>query len=318
MPYYSPYAVISSMRGQGLGQALGQNEFLSQQIKTFLATVDPLSSDEAMKGYLAVWGQWAAARERTLEEWASTIDELVANKAATCLAIATYNKAAVIHWVEEVDMASKFIAAGASKSQVPVPPFPILFATTTRFVQKNTAFGPLQVPIPFVGCKRGDVFPDFSKLRILGPPGSVAGSLTKQGQELGLFGLPAWAAIVVVGVIAGGIVLSFRELRKLITREEIAKQKVEMLKTEVESDAARDSFQQSCMDKGRAAIGRELTFEENDRLVAQCLEVALKVNPLRKGQKIAESGLGMGLLLGGLGIAAVVGSFAYFRRQQQE
>lgn len=315
MRYYSPYPLISSLRGQSLGQ---DEAFQPRRVAKFLAEVDPRSSDEAMKGYLAVWGQWAAARERTIAKWGSTIDDLIKLKAATCDELRRYNKAALLHWAREVQMAVRLIEAGAAKDQVPMPLFPVVFAAEMRFIEKGPQGRPLI--LHRLPCKKGDRFPDFSKLRIFGPPDQVEEAFTRPGQEQlsGFFALPVWAIVVISGLIAGTIVLSFRELRLGYTGEEVEKEKGEILRTEVESDAARAETEKECLAKSLAAIGRPVTPDEMSKIIDQCLNLALKVHPLRKGQKIGGASLGLGLLLGGLGIAAVIGSFTYFRRQQQK
>lgn len=316
MRYYSPYPLISSLRSAPAG--LG---FVAPA-----AIPDPRTSDAAMKRFLEVWGEWAEARERTITKWGSDIDDLIKLKAATCDGIARYNKAALLHWAREVSMAVRLIKAGASQDQIPMPLFPVIFAAEMRFLEKGPEGRPLILHrLPCRKDKRGrfiDTFPDFSQLRIFGPPEALREAFTPPGTEQfsGFFlaALPWAGRIIIAGILAGAVVFSLRELRLGYTQEEVEKEKGEILRTEVESDAARAATEKECLAQSIAAVGRPVTPDEMDKIISQCLDLSLKVHPLRKGQKIGGTSLGLGLLLGGLGIAAVIGSFAYFRRQQQK
>lgn len=312
--YYNAHPILTNMNGA-----------MSESGRRFVPPEmfpDPRASDAATVEFLKVWGDWAAARERTIGDWASDLDDLIKLQAATCVEIDLYNKAALKHWAEEVAMAHRLILAGASPDDIPMPVTPAIFASEVKFVERGVGDFSIIHKIPCKRDRRGRLiskFPDFSKLRVFGKPEQVASAFTKSGGELaGFFALPVWAILVITGVVAGTIVLSISELRKAITGEDVERLKVEMLRLETESDAARSEFQLHCMQTSIEALPGTPTMEKIAAIRAACIEDAIKVHPSREGQAIETPSLGKGLLLGGLGVAAAMVSISYFRSRQQK
>lgn len=315
--YYSPYPILTNMNDAlQLGQGEDARKFVPPA-----SFPDPRASDEDAKKFLEIWGKWAAARERTIGEWASDLDDLVKLQSATCEEIQRYNEAALRHWAEEVAMAHRLILAGANPDDIPMPVVPAVFASELKFIERGVGDFSIIHKLP---CKRDrfgrftSKFPDFSKLRVFGKQEQIASAFTPSGGQLaGLIALPVWAVVVITGIVAGTIVLSFRELRKAFTAEEVQSMKIDMLRLETESDAARSAFQLKCMETSIAALPGQPSVEQMAAIRAACIEDAIKVHPVRKGQKIDTGSLGKGLLLGGLGIGAIVASVAYFRHKKR-
>jgi hypothetical protein len=283
---------------------------------------NPLASDEDARQFLKIWGAWAAARERTIGQWASDLDDLIKLQSATCEELDRYNEAALRHWAEEVAMAHRLISAGANPDDIPMPVVPAVFASELKFVERGVGDFSILHKLP---CKRDRLgrfvskFPDFSRLRVFGKQEQIASAFTPSGGQLaGFFALPVWAVLVITGVVAGTIIVSMKEFRRALTGEDVARMQVEMLRAEMEGDAARSKFQLKCMETSIAALPGDPTAEQIATIRAGCIEDAIKVHPVRKGQEIQAGSIGKGILLGGLGIAAVIGSFAYFRSRQQK
>lgn len=320
MRYFSPYPVIADLRGD-----LG-----------FVAPAkipDPRKSKANAERFFALWGEWAADREVVLAEWAATLDKLVKLKAATCVDLQSYNREALLHWSKQVVMSVKLIEAGAPDDEVPQPPLPALLAENVRVIDKGNGSFSIQTLLPCPRDSKGNFtskFPDFSKLRLFGTRDQVTGASTPSGgpPQLGFAAVAAriaapWAARVFSRIIIaaiGGATIAFTVDRLMsgFRNEEVERMKVDMKRGSEEAGRDRSKFQLNCVELTVKSIGRDLTPDEVERIRLQCVDEALKVNPVVKGQEIGTGGIGMGILLGGLGIAAVLGSFAYFRRRQQE
>ena len=318
MRRYSPYPLITDMMGRtALGA--GEGRFVPPA-----RIPDPRLSDENAKKFLEVFGEWASAREITISEWASDIDDLLKLKAVTCDELQRYNNAAIRHFTTEVNMARKLILAGADPDVIVPPPIPALFGSDIKFTETTNELIGINVSIP---CKRSrsgrllSVFPEFDKMRVFGKPSQLAGSFTQSGGQLA--GLPlvivTWAGrIILAAVIGGAVVLSFRELRKLFTNEEVAKIDAEIFRADVENDAERGEFALNCMTSSLDALGPNPSSEAVATVRAQCIENASKVFPPKKRPDLRAGGLGSALFMTGLGIAAVVGSIAFFRSRQND
>lgn len=319
MRYFSPYPVIADLRGD-----LG-----------FVAPAkipNPRNGAADAERFFALWGEWAADREVVLAEWAATLDKLVRLKAVTCVDIQAYNRDALTHWAKQVVMSIKLIEAGAPENEVPQPPVPALFAQDVRVIDKGKGAFSIQTLLPCPRDSKGNFiskFPDFSNLRLFGTRDQTTGAATPSGgtHQLGFAAVAArvaapWAARVFSRIILaaiGGATVAFTVDRLIsgLRNEEVERMKVDMKRGSEESGRDRSKFQLNCVELTIKSIGRDLTAEEVEKIRLQCVDDALKVNPIVKGQEIGTGNLGMGILLSGLGIAAVLGSFAYFRKQQQ-
>ena len=309
MRYFSPHPVIADLRSPALG-------FVAP-----VAIPDPRRGRAAAQRFLKLWASWAGARERTLQAWASDLDDLISLRSATCAELSRYNKAALLHWAEEVVMSVKIIKAGASADEVPQPPLPALFAAEVKVVDRGEGRFSILTRLP---CKRDaagrfiDVFPDFSKLAVWGRPQQVEGASTPRGGQAQLGALPALAWVVIAGLLAGAVAFSVDRFVAGWTNEDQTRATKEMQGVAAEQGRERAKFQLNCLREALEAVGPGVTPEQFDKIQAQCIDAAERLIPIPEPKFFPERSIGMGLLLGGLGVAVVVGSFAYFRRQQQK
>lgn len=316
MRVFSPYANLATMSGLALGA--GEGRFVPPA-----SIPDPRTSDANAEKFLRIFGEWAAAREITISQWASDIDDLLKLRAVTCAELQRYNDAAIAHFTVEVNMARKLILAGADPDVVVPPPIPALFGSDIKFSEKPGELIGINVSIPCRRSRSGrllSVFPDFDKMRVFGKQVQIAGSFTQSGGQLA--GLPVlaitWAGrIILAAVIGGAVFLSLREFRKLITGEEVAKLEADMFRADVENDADRGAFALKCMTSSLEALGPNPSQEAISRVRAECIEDATKVFPPKERPDLRAGGLAKGILLSGLGVAAVIGSIAFFRSRQE-
>jgi hypothetical protein len=317
--YYNPYSLISDMRGLGADAS----SFVAPAV-----IPNPRAGKVSAEKWLLLWGEWAAAREVVLRDWASVLDELVALKAATCADLAAYNQAALTHWAKEVVVSVKMIKAGAKVSEVPKPPLPAIFAAEVRVVDQGEGAFSIQHRLPCARDSRGKftaTFPDFAQLRVFGKESLVAGGATPRGGEaqLGLFlaaGAP-WAAevftTIIVSAIAGAtIAFSIDRLIDGFTGEEIKKINADMKRGSEEAGLARSKAQLQCVTVTIAATGgAALSVDDLEKIRAGCARESLAVSPI---VEIPKEGIGFGtsILLGGLGVAVVIGAVAVLRSQR--
>lgn len=318
--YYSPYPTMSDMNGM-FALGTGAVRFVPPR-----RIPDPRTSDKSAREFMAIWIAWASAREQTLSDWAMHIDNLISNSAASCQSIVEYNAAAIAHFHVETDMAVRFIKAGlevgdSAAEGLAVPLFPALYGSQIDVRDVPGAPGRVSIHPILPACGRGTSgFPDFSRLRIFGPPAGIEGSKTPHGTGLGVVPAIGWAAVALTVAIFGGTALLMHIAFKGMSDRELFDADRAMRGQGLENRASRagtnDSCVQDALDAAKAA-GKTLSLEENLNLRRECAAWALAIHPDLEHLK-PPSGLGRGLLLGGLGIAAVIGAFAYFKGQKQE
>lgn len=313
---YDVFPLVSDLKGRF---ALG--EFTPPKF-----IPDPRKSDISARIFIEIWIAWAADREQKIREWATTIDNLIATKSATCAAIREYNDAAIALYVREVEMGERFILGGISRSDLPPPFFPLVFASSTRTKSINfklldwpTGRLTIEYDLP---CPPVDpfgpnpdprlVFPDFSKLRVFGDPRDVASVKTPSG--LGALQAVGWAAVVLGAALGATAVLSIREAFRGVNNTELAEINGEIVDKNFDADFNRANENRDCVDDSLRKLGRELTVSELLSIRTECARIADGLFP--RAETIAEpKSFGFALLLGGVGIAAIVGSIAYFRRE---
>ena len=313
MGRYDPYALISDMRGglAGLGAAFVPPAVIP----------NPSKSEKNAREFMRIWIAWAAAREVTLREWASAIDSLISNKSATCAEIAKYNDAAIAHYVTEVEMGLRFILGGVSQKDLPTPFFPLVFASSTR-IEDITGFADWptgRVTIKYtLPCGTNGVFPDFAAMRVFGDPRDVSGAKTPPGQQqLGfLAALPAWAIVSLAAIVFGGTFLIVNAFRDWTSTQQ-TREEAKLRDQEAEQNKRRAEFQGNCVERSIAKLEGKMSAADFLRIRAECLEEANKVFP-QLTRAPSETTLGTSILLGGLGIAAVVASIAFFKSQKHE
>lgn len=308
MRQYNPYSLISDMRGLGAGEA----RFVAPAV-----IPNPSKSESSAREFMRIWIAWAADRELLLRDWAGDIDSLIANKAATCEALREYNDAAIAHYVEEVKMGQRFILGGVKESDLPPPFFPLVFASSTRiksidfeFIDWPTGRVTIEYDLP---CGTNGQFPDFAAMRSFGDPRDVSGALTPPGgAQLGLAQLPVWAIVALTTIVVGGTLLLVNMFRDWTRTQQLEVEK-QLRSQDAAQDKERASANARCVDLAVAKFP-DMTPEELSRIRAECVLEANKLFPPLRA--ISSSSLGTSILLGGLGVAAVVGSVAYFKRRK--
>ena len=279
---------------------------------------------------MKIWIAWASSREQTLAEWATHIDNLIANKAASCKSIIAYNKAAIAHYHAEMNMAFRVNKAGIetgdkAAADLQPPFFPVLYGEKVDVRDIPGGGGRVALGPVIPGCvlrnpKTGELreaeFPDFSKLRIFGPPDAIEGAKTPQ-RELGLvwFG---WAAIVLGSLLVGGMsaYIIFGDMTEKEYLEGDRAMRAQDVEVNESIDGANDSCVQSFFNLAEAS-GKPLTVEEHLRIRKECLDGALRTHKRLTHIERADP-LGKSILLAGLGLAAAAGTVAFFRSKQND
>lgn len=310
---------MTTMSGASLGDILAERRWVPPPDMPR----DPLASDAAMGRWLEVWAEWATAMHLVIATWAGDIDELVELKAVTCAELKEYNDSAIQLWRREAWMARKLILAGGDPDRIPMPPTPALFASNVKVFGASvggTTVYPQELPdIRYtLPCLRSSRYPNFSELAVFGKKEQIAAAYTPSGGQLAV-AFPIWAWIVLAAIGSGTLIVSLQLLRGMFTDDDIAETNQEMFRQVGEQNSLRVEMHSRCIRESLAAIGREPTATEHSEIRDRCAGWALKIVPPVKPPYASTSvGWGTYLLLGGLGIAAVIGSAAYFKGKKAD
>lgn len=272
---------------------------------------DPRRGEADAREFLRVFGLWSDKREKTLSEWASNLDDLIKQKAATCAELHRYNQAAMQLFANQSMVRIKLVLAGADPKEVEAPPYPTLFAEEVRVSQPSQGAFEIAYKLP---CPAGATYPEFSRLKVWGPPLRTAGAATASlpfptSTLAGPFGalpilIATWAGrILLAGIIAWATVSVIEAFSTLWSDKEVTDIHRAILAEEAERDRDRAQFVNDCVQKS----------DGSREAIDACQDAGQRTFPPREIQP-NTGGAGRFVLLAGLAALAIFGGLAWYSR----
>lgn len=290
----------------------------------FSGPLGAVAEDVAREEVMRILGQLAAA-EQDMSAWARTLDYKIAQRAATCEDLRSYNAEAIRLFQAEAKFRTMLVAAGGT--EVEPPTYPVLFGPQAYVGAAGDTVTLRVSEAP--GCGEGAAYPtDYAAIRYWGPP--VPEFLTPQGSPgggnatHGPLGIPPvvvgifwWAAaILALGAAAALVGVAFAKVVQMLRADPAYEKGLVELGQRATYQRARADFWLYCFDRVTSDYQAQGIPHDPVAVARECDARAAtsfpELPPTERGVGIWES-IGKAVLWAGLGAGVLVGSWTLYK-----